>query len=106
MTALYDWIGLVAATLTTGAFIPQVVTMVKTKQTRDLSACLLVMMLAGVTVWLVYGLLTNNLPTIVSSTVMLPLIIYMNVQKMKNWDKDRASESIDTDTDTDTLVMA
>ena len=50
-------VGSVAAVLTTGAFVPQILRTWR-RGGRDLSYGLLVLYLAGVVLWLVYGLLT------------------------------------------------
>jgi len=51
-------VGSVAAVLTTGAFVPQILRTWR-RGGRDLSYGLLVLYLAGVVLWLVYGLLTG-----------------------------------------------
>jgi len=54
-----DWItilGLIAATLTTGSFIPQAVKVVQTKSTKDLSLGMFVILTAGIVLWLAYGI--------------------------------------------------
>ena len=50
-----EWIGMIAGVLTTCAFVPQVVKTVRSRSTGDLSWLWLVMMAAGVFLWMVYG---------------------------------------------------
>lgn len=66
-----------AATLTTAAFLPQAVRIIRRKETRAISLSMYVTFAAGVAAWLTYGLLTWNWPIIVANgvTLLLALII-------------------------------
>jgi MtN3 and saliva related transmembrane protein len=66
-------LGLIAAACTTIAFLPQVVRNWKRRSTGDLSFGAFGLFTAGVTLWLVYGLIIDNLPIIVSNSVTLVL---------------------------------
>lgn len=70
-------IGFAAATLTTSAFLPQVLKIWHSRSTKDLSLPTLVTFIVGITLWLVYGLLVNANPIIIANviTLMLNLII-------------------------------
>lgn len=57
-------LGLVAGTLTTAAFVPQVVRTWKTKSAKDLSLPMLVSFTTGVLCWLIYGIWIDSLPII------------------------------------------
>ncbi len=69
------WLGFVAGTLTTLAFLPQVVKTWRTKSSNDLSIGTLSMICSGVLFWLVYGLLIGDLPIIAANTVTLVLVV-------------------------------
>ena len=64
-----EFIGLLAAFLTTTAFFPQVVKTVRTKSTGDLSLPMYSLMFAGTVSWLVYGLLKADLPITLANAV-------------------------------------
>ena len=49
-------IGLIAAAFTTSSFLPQVIKIWKTKQTKDISTTMYIAMLIGTGFWLYYGL--------------------------------------------------
>ncbi|WP_309736330.1 SemiSWEET transporter [Chamaesiphon sp. OTE_75_metabat_556] len=68
-----DLVGYVAATLTTAAFIPQVVRVWQSKSTTDLSVQTLLSFIAGVSMWLIYGLLVTSAPIIIANAVTLIL---------------------------------
>ena len=55
---LLDSVGTVAALCTTGAFIPQIVK-IRRQGAKDLSFSMLFIYLAGVLLWLIYGLLLH-----------------------------------------------
>ena len=68
-------LGFVAGTLTTLAFLPQVVKTWRTKSSNDLSIGTLSMICSGVLFWLVYGLLIGDLPIIAANSVTLVLVV-------------------------------
>lgn len=76
-------IGLVAATLTTIAFIPQVIKTWRMKETRDISELRLVLFSVGILLWLIYGLFISNIPLIVANTATLALGAIMLFFKFK-----------------------
>ncbi|NBB99611.1 MAG: hypothetical protein GVY15_01950 [Bacteroidetes bacterium] len=67
-------IGLLAATLTTLAFLPQAIKTWKAKSADDLSLGTLSMVCSGVFCWLIYGLLIEDLPIILANAVTLVLV--------------------------------
>lgn len=57
-------IGLVAACLTTGALVPQLLKTWRSRSTEDLSLGMFSMLFTGTVLWLIYGLLTRDIPVI------------------------------------------
>jgi MtN3 and saliva related transmembrane protein len=53
---LHDWIGLLAGTLTTVAFIPQVIKIWRTKKADDISISMFLIFTVGVGLWMIYGI--------------------------------------------------
>lgn len=76
-------IGLVAATLTTAAYVPQVYKTWKEKSTKDISLSMYAVLLTGVLLWLVYGLYLGSLPIILSNIVTSILLLFMLAMKLK-----------------------
>ncbi|UPT65304.1 MAG: SemiSWEET transporter [Sphingobacteriales bacterium JAD_PAG50586_3] len=74
---LSDVIGHVAAFLTTVSFVPQVVRVVQTKSTKDISLGMFLLMASGVTLWLIYGLMIMQWPLIMcnGATILLVMVI-------------------------------
>ncbi|MEQ1897649.1 MAG: SemiSWEET transporter [Vicinamibacterales bacterium] len=68
-----EWLGYMAATLTTAAFLPQVLHTWRTRSTRDLSVAWLATFSVGLVCWLVYGVMTRSRPVVVGNSVTLGL---------------------------------
>jgi MtN3 and saliva related transmembrane protein len=66
-------LGLLAATMTTVAFLPQILKNWKTRSAGDLSFGTFGLFTAGLVLWLAYGIIIGNLPIIVSNTITLAL---------------------------------
>jgi len=77
-------VGLAAAILTTAAFVPQVVKTWRTRSTRDISLGMFSALCTGVALWLLYGLLTGDLPVILANTVTLLLAGTVLILKVKH----------------------
>lgn len=75
-------IGLVAGTLTTLAFLPQVWHVWRTRQTRGLSLTWLLSFSLGLALWLTYGLLSDDLPVILANGITLLLCLVLVVLKL------------------------
>ena len=66
-------LGYAAATLTTVSFIPQAMKTLGTGDTRGISLSMYTFFTSGIALWLVYGLLNQNGPLIVSNAVTVVL---------------------------------
>ncbi|MGB3802125.1 MAG: SemiSWEET transporter [Lewinella sp.] len=84
-------LGLVAASLTTGAYVPQVWHSWRSKSTRDLSLPMLVLFCSGVFLWLLYGLWVADVPVMFANGLTLILALSLLTLKLTNYG-DRASE--------------
>ena len=73
-------IGLVAATLTTSSFIPQVIKSWREKSAKDLSLGMFVIFCSGVFLWLVYGILNQDVPVILSNAITLVLVSILKIK--------------------------
>ncbi len=68
-------IGIAAATLTSIAGLPQLLKVIKTKHTKDLSLEMLIIICTGIFLWIVYGTLRKD-PTMIFGNIV-PLGIYL-----------------------------
>lgn len=76
-------LGLIAGTLTTAAFVPQVVKTWRTRSTHDISLGMFALFNAGLVLWLVYGALIDSLPIVVSNVVTLALALTILYFKLR-----------------------
>jgi len=85
---IIDGIGFVAAFLTTSAFVPQVVQVVKTKSVKDISLPMFALFLGGVASWMTYGLLIKSPPVIIANLLGMIMNTIIIVYKIKYDDKN------------------
>lgn len=78
-----ELLGHVAGALTTGAFVPQVIHVLKTRQTRDISLATFVLFVLGVALWLGYGLLIGAWPVVIANGVTLVLALVILAAKLR-----------------------
>lgn len=77
-------IGLVAGCLTTAAFVPQAVRTWRSGSARDFSALMLVFFVAGVCLWLIYGVMAGLSAVVAANaaTLLLTLpILWVKLRK-------------------------
>jgi len=78
-----DYIGAIAATLTTLAFIPQAIHSYKTRDLSGISLPMYGIFTAGVAMWLIYGLLKHDWPIIIANAITVCLAGMVLVLKIK-----------------------
>lgn len=77
-------IGLLAASLTTIAFIPQAFKALRYRDTRSLSLGMYVIFTAGVILWGIYGWLRRDWVIVTANVVTAGLAIAILVTKLRN----------------------
>ncbi len=76
-------LGLLAASLTTFSSLPQVIKIIKRKETKDISLGTYILVVVGIAFWLIYGLLIRDLPLIAANVVSLILTATILFFKIK-----------------------
>ena len=66
-----ETIGTVAGILTTVSFFPQVIKVIKTKSTHDLSIWMFSLFSTGVFLWIIYGACYHSIPIVIANTITL-----------------------------------
>jgi MtN3 and saliva related transmembrane protein len=82
--SLVTAVGLLAAVLTTAAFVPQVVKTWRTRSTADISLEMFLILVAGIIAWLTYGALIRDVPLILANAVTLLLAGTILFFKLRN----------------------
>lgn len=67
-------LGLVAATLSTISFIPQVIKTWQSKSAKDLSFAMFFLLFTATALWLIYGFMIQALPIILANLTVLTLL--------------------------------
>ena len=76
-------IGLVAGTITSITFLPQVIRIWKTKSAKDLSMLMMIMLIGGTTLWFSYGLMIKDAAIIYTNSMVLAMSLIMMFFKLK-----------------------
>lgn len=79
----FEIIGLIAAVLTTSAFVPQVYKTWKSKTAEGLSLTMYLVFLIGVILWLVYGIHIHSLAMILANSVTGFLAMLLIIFKLR-----------------------
>lgn len=77
--------GSIAGILTTVSFFPQVYKTFKTRSAKDLSLFMFGLFTLGIIFWLIYGILINSRPVIISNSVTLvssALILFFKIREI------------------------
>jgi len=80
---LIDWIGSIAATFTTVAFIPQVWQVWRTRDTKSIALGMYSTFTFGVAMWLVYGVLLGSWPIIIANSITFILAGAVLLMKLR-----------------------
>lgn len=78
-----DWIGSLAAVLTTASFVPQVLHSFRTKDVSGISLTMYSAFTLGVGLWLVYGLLLGAWPIVIANAITVSLATCILVMKLR-----------------------
>ena len=78
-----DWLGSIAAALTTSSFIPQVWQVWRTRHTKDISLGMYAIFTSGVAMWFAYGLLLGSWPIIMANGITLCLAGAVLLMKLR-----------------------
>ena len=76
-------IGISAGMLTASSLIPQVVKTLKEKKAEDVSIVMLLVLQAGLILWIVYGIKRDDLPLIITNSFSLLVNLVMLILRLK-----------------------
>jgi MtN3 and saliva related transmembrane protein len=68
-------LGIMAGAMTTGSIVPQVIKIVQSKSSRDVSTLFFVIMAGGMLLWLVYGILRPDAVIVLWNAISLSLTL-------------------------------
>ena len=78
-----ELVGYISAVLTSGCFLPQVLKVLRDRETKAISLPMYLIYITGLCGWLVYGILLNSLPMIIANIVTISLVIPIIIMKIR-----------------------
>lgn len=91
---IIDGLGMLAGTLTTLSFIPQVIKTWRSKSAADISTGMFILFSLGVSLWMIYGLYISAMPIILANSITLLLAITVLVMKFHFARKQRITPTL------------
>ncbi len=80
----YEIIGLAAALCTTASFAPQAYKIYTEKSAKEVSLTMYLVMLAGLILWLIYGIVMNSISIKLANTVSICLVVMIIYYKLRD----------------------
>lgn len=80
---LVQVVGIAAGVLTATSLLPQVIKIIKEKKSEDVSLFMLLILLAGIALWIVYGILRDDIPIIATNSFSFLINIVLIVLRTK-----------------------
>jgi len=77
-------IGNIAAILTTLSFLPQVIQVIKTKNTEGISLGMYTMFVLGVFLWAIYGYINHDIPVLMANAITFILASIVLCYKIRH----------------------
>jgi MtN3 and saliva related transmembrane protein len=79
-----EWLGYIAATLTTASFVPQAWLIFRTRNVSGISLAMYSAFTLGIALWLAYGVMLGAWPIIIANIITLVLATCILVMKIKH----------------------
>ena len=76
-------IGLAAGICTASSLIPQVIKTIKEKRAEEVSLLMLFVLMAGLILWIIYGIERNDMPIIITNSFSLLVNITMIILRIR-----------------------
>jgi len=73
----WEFIGILAASLTMFSFVPQIIKIIRLKSSKDVSPIMIFQLSLGVFLWILYGLHLKNIVIILANTITLSSLIIL-----------------------------
>ena len=80
---MISYLGYFAGIVTVGSFLPQVIRVWRTRQTRDLSLSMFALLSTASSLWIIYGAITSDWPVVLTNAGMVALNGAIAVAKVR-----------------------
>lgn len=78
-----EWLGTIAATLTTISFVPQALKAIRSRETRGISLLMYAAFTVGIGFWFAYGVALHSWPMMVSNAITFVLAATILALKLR-----------------------
>jgi MtN3 and saliva related transmembrane protein len=82
-----QWIGIIAGVFTATSMLPQLIKVIKEKKAEDISLLMLIVLLTGISLWVVYGIMKKDMPIIATNAFSLLVNVLMIFFRIKYKDR-------------------
>lgn len=79
-------IGITAGVLTSISMLPQLIKVIKEKEVKDISGLMIALLIAGLSCWVVYGILIEDIPIIATnglSVILNAILVFYKLRYRK-----------------------
>jgi MtN3 and saliva related transmembrane protein len=83
-------IGIAAGTCTALSLLPQLIKLIKEKKAESISVFYLIILFAGLCLWIYYGIMRNDLPIILTNVVSLVINVLVLILSIRFKSKEKS----------------
>lgn len=82
-----QWVGIIAGAFTSTAMLPQIIKTFREKKAENISLVMILVLLTGISGWIYYGFLRDDLPIIITNGISLILNVILLILHWQYEDK-------------------
>ena len=79
-----EWVGLLAGVLTTLAYIPQLIKVLRDKHTQSISLGMYVLITCGIASWFIYGWMIDSISLLLANGITFVMAVIILIMKIKH----------------------
>lgn len=78
-----DWVGIAAGIFTSASLLPQLIKLLNEKKAQEISIFFLAILFVGLSLWIWYGIMKNDIPIIATNSFSIVINLLMIIYGMK-----------------------
>ncbi len=80
---IVQWVGIGAGVLTAFSMLPQLIKVIKEKKAEEISITMVIVLIAGLSLWVAYGVLKEDWPLIITNSFSVLVNILLLIFRFK-----------------------
>jgi MtN3 and saliva related transmembrane protein len=80
---IVQWVGIGAGLLTAFSMLPQLIKVIKEKKAEEISITMVIVLIAGLSLWVAYGVLKEDWPLIITNSFSVLVNILLLIFRFK-----------------------